>query len=446
MKVGEFQQVTVDCINLEGESVSQLANVGADCAAPAQAIEVHCPGLFPGEQASVRIEAISRHHPRAFARLKTVQVAHPERRPAACPNHPANGGKCSGCALMELSEPAQREAKRAMLSTLYGLEVSELEPSSLSLGYRLSSKRVALHVKSKVVLGSFARGSHAPAPMPGCLVDHPRLSQVFTVVERECQFQRIAAYDERTGQGDLRYVWAKTNGEQVIVTLVVAHAESRAAELLPAVLNVSDGVLVSVQSGNANSLRGGPATLLRGHSEVSVDLLGQSVEVGALGFMQPNPEVAERAYWALVSPVDQGPRSLAFDLYAGAGITTRALAQHYSQVVACEAYPESAAQLGIEASSVEDFLARELASSSPRVPDLLVANPPRKGLGERVTSALSRLRAPELRIMSCGPEGLARDLAQLTSPEGGYMLAELRAFDTLPQTPHVELVAVLKRR
>lgn len=441
MKAGETHQLRADCIALEGESVSRLAN--AEAGKPV--LTVHTPGVFPGELASVHVEAISRHHPRAFARVKSIDEAHPARRDAPCPNHPANGGKCSGCALMQLSEAAQREAKRQMLEMQYGLTVSEVEPSSLALGYRLSSKRVALHVKSKLVLGSFARGSHAPAPMPGCLVDHPRLVQVFTVIERECQFQRIAAYDERTGQGDLRYVWAKTNGEQVIVTLVVANEVSRARELLPDVLKVCDGVLVSVQSGNANSMRGEQPELLRGQSEVAVSLLGQHVEVGALGFMQPNPEVAERAYWALVSPPEGAENRLAFDLYAGAGITTRALAQHFAEVVACEAYPESAAQLGVEPSSVEDFLARELQRDVPRTPGMVVANPPRKGLGEPVTRALSQLAAPELRIMSCGPEGLARDLARLTSSEGGYVLVELRAFDTLPQTPHVELVARLTR-
>lgn len=428
--------------------MSSLANVEhgtPDVEARERIIEVHCPGLFPGEQASVWIEAVSRHHPRAFARLHKLEVAHPERREAPCPNHLANAGKCSGCALMQLSEPAQREAKRAMLESLYGLKVAEVEASSLSLGYRLSSKRVALHVKSKLVLGSFARGSHAPAPMPDCLVNHPRLAQAFFVVEREAQFNGITAYDERTGEGDLRYVWAKTNGEQVIVTLVVSDTASRAAELLPGLLKICDGVLVSVQPGKGNSLRGDEARVMRGNSEVSISLLGQTVEVGALGFMQPNPEVAERAYWALVSPVEQGERKLAFDLYAGAGITTRALAQHYGEVVACESFPESAAKLGITAGSVEDFLTRELARANPRCPDLVVANPPRKGLGQAVTSALSRLGAPELRIMSCGPEGLARDLAQLTSPEGGYSLRELRAFDTLPQTPHLELVAILRR-
>ncbi|HJK89978.1 MAG TPA: hypothetical protein RMH26_04500, partial [Polyangiaceae bacterium LLY-WYZ-15_(1-7)] len=76
-------------------------------------------------------------------------------------------------------------------------------------------------------------------------------------------------------------------------------------------------------------------------------------------------------------------------------------------------------------------------------PELVLANPPRKGLGPKVTAQLAALGAPRVQIMSCGPKGLRRDLDALEA--AGYRLAALHAWDTLPQTPHVELVAKLVR-
>jgi 23S rRNA (uracil1939-C5)-methyltransferase len=304
---------------------------------------------------------------------------------------------------------------------------------------------VALAVDGQLALGSYARDSHAPAPMPSCFVDHPRLVQAFAEVEQAARALGVVPYDERADRGDLRAVWAKTNGEQAIVTLVVRASDGLAARSLAEQLATADGVLVSVHTAPSNSLRGAPAQLARGRGELSLTLLGQQVELGALGFLQPNPGAAALAYGALLAPSGEAqPRDLAFDLYAGAGVTTRVLAQQYAQVLACEAHPESAAALGIEAESSEQFLARELALAARREVDLVIANPPRKGLGSEVVVLLSRLGARELRIMSCGPEGLARDLAALTTA-GGYQLTSLRAFDTLPQTPHVELVARLRR-
>ena len=255
-----------------------------------------------------------------------------------------------------------------MLATLFGLNVAEVEPSSLALGYRLSSTRVALHVKSKLVLGSFARGSHAPAPMPDCLVDHPRLAQAFFVVEREAQFNGITAYDERTGEGDLRYVWAKTNGEQVIITLVVSAAESRAAELLPDLLKICDGVLVSVQSGKSNSLRGDEARLMLGNSEV---LESASLADGR-GRRAGVHAAKSRGRGARLLGAGQPERGrlepLAFDLYAGAGITTRALAQHYGEVVAC-VVPRERSAAGHRAEQRRGLPRARAPAHLPRVPD-----------------------------------------------------------------------------
>lgn len=417
-----------------GAAVSQLAGR-----------ELVCHGLLPGEQGEVRIDAVSRQAPRAFASLVRRESAHPGRREAACQNHEARGGACGGCALMELDEAAQREEKRALLEQRFGLVVSEVEHVAPELGYRYSSKRVALLVDGVLALGSYARESHAPAVMAGCLVDYAGLVSAFDEIEQRARELGVEPYDERTDRGDLRAVWAKTNGEQTIVTLVVRSGDGLAATRLAPALTRADGVLVSVHGAPSNNLRGAAAALVKGVGELSLELLGQRVELGALGFLQPNPAAAALAYQALLAPSEEaGNARLAFDLYAGAGVTTRALGQQFAEVIACEAHPESAAALDIAAESSEVFLARELARPTRREVDLVIANPPRKGLGAEVVAQLRALGARELRIMSCGPEGLARDLAGLT--EGGrYRLHSLRAFDTLPQTPHIELVARLAR-
>jgi 23S rRNA (uracil1939-C5)-methyltransferase len=427
VKAGETAHLTAHGLALDGAGVGSL-----------EGREVDCHGLFPSEVATVRIEAVSKAHPRAHARLVSLEVAHPGRREAPCPRHVARGGKCTGCAIMELDEAAQRAVKLAMLRERFGLEVSAIEAAPAPLGYRWSSKRVVFGRTGDVRLGSYMRGSHKPADMDGCLVDHPRLVEAFADVLARANELGIQPYDERNRGGDLRHVWAKTDGQRVLVTLIVTSETSHAASELPRALDAA-GVLVSVHGASDNRMRGGEARLVHGAAELTTSLLDQRVEVGALGFLQPNPRVAEACYGELT----RGSGELAFDLYAGTGVTMHALRARFREVVACEAHPESARALGIEPESVEAFLQRWLASSPLRVPDLVIVNPPRKGLGAEVCTRLSELGARELRIMSCGPEGLARDLKALTA--SGYTLASLRAFDTLPQTPHVELVASLRR-
>jgi 23S rRNA (uracil1939-C5)-methyltransferase len=433
VKSGETAHVAFESLTPEGDGVAQL-----------ESRELLCRGVFPGERADVRILSIARQQPRAYGRLVQLTTAHPGRRRAPCKNQESNSGRCAGCALMELDEVAQREAKRALLQR-FGLEVAHFEPAPQPFGYRYSSKRIAFSWRGVLTLGSFAHDSHKPAAMPGCLVDHALLVRAFDCVEQRAESLGIRAYDERTGLGDLRFVWAKTNGTEVIVTLVAGREHSRVGELASLLGPEIAGVLLSVQAAQSNALRGQAATLIAGKSEVSLELLGQQLEVGALGFVQPNPQVAELAYRALteLDTLPGGERALAFDLYAGAGLTTRVLQASFAEVIACESHPESARALGIESERVESFLARELARAERRVPDLAIANPPRKGLGDEVCRQLLELGAPNLRVMSCGPEALARDLDRLSQR---YQLLSLEAFDTLPQTPHLELVAKLRLR
>lgn len=424
-------RIDIDRISLEGDGVADL-----------DGLEVRTPGLFVGERAEVEVVHRSRQHRRAFARAVAVERPHPARREAPCPMHERAGGGCSGCPLMELDEDAQREAKRRMLAEL-GLQVERIEAGP-PLGYRASSKRVAFGAPGALRLGSFTRGTHEGADMRGCLVDHPRITEAADELAREANGANIAPFDEASGEGDLRYVWFKTDGERVLATLITANEDSRAAQVLPGRLPGVDGVAWSVQGGRGNAIRGSTPRVLRGIGGLSITLAGVQLEAGPLGFLQPNPEVIARAYQALVSDGEAplaGRRAL--DLYAGAGVTTVLLRRAFDEVVPCESYPESAAALGVAPMEVEPFLAAQNTTTQNTTPDLIVANPPRKGLGDAVCDALLRIGAPRVHIMSCGPVGLARDLARLQ--RGGYTLTSLEAYDTLPQTAHVELVARLRK-
>ena len=76
-------------------------------------------------------------------------------------------------------------------------------------------------------------------------------------------------------------------------------------------------------------------------------------------------------------------------------------------------------------------------------PDLVVVDPPRSGLGEKVVQGLAKLRAPRITYVSCDPATLCRDLAQLL--QLGYRVREAHLVDLFPQTYHLESVFHLVR-
>ena len=416
------------------------------------------PGLFVGERGEVQIEALSRHKPIAHAWLRKLVRPSERRRELACPRHEAQQVRepgrskpaCAGCPLMALEPDAQREAKRALLAREHGLELDALVGGE-ELGYRWSSKRVVSGRAGGLVLGSRVASRRARdwvADMHGCVVDHPRITAALRALEDRANALEIEPWREQAG--DLRYVWAKTNGEAVVLTLITGAQTSRAArELGPWLVENSfvAGVAHSVQAGSSNAIRGEDTRTIAGEVELEFQLAEVALKVGPLGFLQPNPIVAAQAYRDLVGPPPSEReaslgQALACDLYAGAGVTTALLRERFAEVVACESYPESAAALGVAPQTAEAFCQEWLAAGRA-TPELIVANPPRAGLGEQVCAGLLVLAAPRVHVMSCNPATLRADLDRLAP---GYELVGLRGYDTLPQTPHVELVAWLRRR
>ncbi len=324
-------------------------------------------------------------------------------------------------------------AKLELLTEL-GIPVDRIVRDEQPLGYRWSSKRVIGHAddgRTGAVVGSYRPGSHDVVPMRGCLVDHPDIAACFDELETS-----IAGSPD----GDhLRYAWAKTNGQGDVLLTLVLDCTDASAQTLAKALSIPRGVASCVQQSSGNAMRGHSLVHLCGVRALTVTICGVPVRVGPLGFLQPNPSVAARAYPDLV-----GARrgALAFDLYAGAGVTTHLLEQQYHEVRACESSPESATLLGIVPQTAEQFL-----NSQPDVPQLIVANPPRAGLGAAVCDAVIALArrsdAPlYLHVMSCEPRALARDIARLTG-DGPFAFIGARAYDTLPQTAHIEVVAWL---
>jgi 23S rRNA (uracil1939-C5)-methyltransferase len=207
-----------------------------------------------------------------------------------------------------------------------------------------------------------------------------------------------------------------------------------------------------------------PELVGAGASLVSTQRRSQKARpVGSWGAEGLSYRVAEENYWVsrggffqvnrflldeLVKIVTAGRKgSLAWDLYAGVGLFSRALAGRFEQVVAVEAADgdlvksfKGAGKRAVGTTTVE-FLRGAVVQRER--PDLVVMDPPRAGIGAEVCSLLARVSAPAMVYVSCDPVTLARDLKILV--EAGYNVLELHMVDLFPQTFHLETVVFLRR-
>ena len=185
-----------------------------------------------------------------------------------------------------------------------------------------------------------------------------------------------------------------------------------------------------------------------GASGLSYPVAGRNYWVARGAFFQVNRHLVGK----LVDLVCAGHSgALAWDLFAGVGLFTRALAENFTRVVAVEGGELAAAALKIASKNSSlfesihaptlDFLrARELQRERP---ELVVLDPPRAGLGVEGAAVLARIAPARIVYVSCDPTTLARDLAVLV--RGGYILQSLNLIDLFPQTYHLETVARLTK-
>jgi 23S rRNA (uracil1939-C5)-methyltransferase len=207
-------------------------------------------------------------------------------------------------------------------------------------------------------------------------------------------------------------------------------------ELVPEL--VGAGVLLVVGRGKPRQIWGWEAEGL------SYRAAGEDYWVSRGGFFQVNRFLIDE----LVELVVGGRKGLmAWDLYAGVGLFSRALAKNFERVVAVEAAGDDLAKSfkgdgkrGVTATTL-DFLRGAVVQRER--PDLVVVDPPRAGVGIEVCDLLSRVSAAEMVYVSCDPVTLARDLKALVA--GGYSVVELHLVDLFPQTFHLETVVFLRK-
>jgi 23S rRNA (uracil1939-C5)-methyltransferase len=164
--------------------------------------------------------------------------------------------------------------------------------------------------------------------------------------------------------------------------------------------------------------------------------------VGHRSFFQVNRFLTERLVEA-ATPADGG--ALAFDLYAGVGLFTVALAAKFDKTVAVEAGPTADLEVNTAGLPVETHRAsaEDYMDNATQRPDFVLCDPPRAGLGKHVVRNLSRLEPPRITIVACNAATLARDLVPLLA--GGYRISRLTMVDLFPQTMHFETVVALER-
>ena len=215
-----------------------------------------------------------------------------------------------------------------------------------------------------------------------------------------------------------------------------------------------DGVLWTRTDSVAETTQGGETELLAGADRFEETVGGMRFEISANAFFQTNTEMAEQLYELAIEYARPTGFERVYDLYCGIGTIGLLMSPRVAEVWGLEIVEEAIADAIANARANEidnaHFFAgdvrlamRELVERAGR-PDVLVVDPPRAGLSQKIVRRVIEASPSRIVYVSCNPTTLAPNVAQLVA-DGGYRLVRVRPVDMFPQTPHIECVAELVR-
>ena len=201
----------------------------------------------------------------------------------------------------------------------------------------------------------------------------------------------------------------------------------------------------------SNVILGDSFRILWGADTLTDSLCGLRFQLSVPSFYQVNRDQAERLYGKAIEFAGLTGRETVLDLYCGAGTISLAMARHAARVIGAEIVPEAIENARENArlngvGNAEFFLgdagavAKKLAADCLR-PDVVVVDPPRKGLEAEVIPAIAAMGPERVVYVSCDPGTLARDVKRFQ--EAGYVPARAAAVDMFPRTAHVETCILL---
>ena len=376
------------------------------------------------------------------ARLERVIEPSASRIQPGCPYFQ----RCGGCHYQHTSYERQLAIKAQVLRETLRRTAKIEVPCELQVhpspewNYR-NRTRLKIHTEPKFAIGFYEFRSHYLLPIEHCPISSPLINQAITQLWAAGRNAQLADCVREVE------LFANAADSELLVELYcqpgTPRREARAlAETFTDILPAATGIAIFEQSVKRISE---PKQLAHfGTPNLSYQAQKFTYRVSAGAFFQSNRYLIDELA-ALATSGASG--LLALDLYAGVGLFSAELARNFAQVIAVEASQISVSDLrhncGQEVEAVRATTERYLAQTSGLHPDLVVADPPRGGLGESVVRSLARLDAPRVTYVSCDPSTLARDMRVFVSL--GYRIGEAHLIDLFPQTFHLESVFHLTR-
>lgn len=369
-----------------------------------------------------------------------------------CPQF--NAGECHSCQWLPRPYSQQIDDKQQALQTLLAPFVVKnmLEPVlSEQQKFRNKAKMVVSGSVERPILGIVNEGN--PIDLTHCPLYPDEFTAVFDELKPFVARAGLTPYNIERKRGELKYLLltqSRSNGEMML--RFVLRSDKKCQQLINALpwlqqkLPQLTVISVNIQPVHMAILEGETEIFLTEKEQIEENFNDIPLYIRPRSFFQTNPTVAAKLYATAGKWVRELGINHLWDLFCGAGGFGLHCADKKTQLTGIEIIPEaiacakhSAQQMGLENVSFQALDSTRFATDKTQVPQLVLVNPPRRGIGKALCEYLSTMAPPFILYSSCEPQSMAKDIANLPQ----YNIERVQLFDMFPHTSHFEVLTLL---
>lgn len=366
-------------------------------------------------------------------------------------------GRCRSCQWLEKPYPQQLSDKQAQLTQLLdGMPVADWRPpvTSVQQGFRNKAKMVVSGSVEKPLFGVVARDGE-PVDLCACPLYPASFAAVFDVLKPFIARAGLTPYNVARKRGELKFLLLTESTQGGMMLRFVLRSHSKLAQLRAALpwlqqqLPQLQVISANIQPVHMAILEGEEEIALTPEQALPERFNDVPLYIRPQSFFQTNPQVAAALYATARDWVAELPVHSMWDLFCGVGGFGLHCATPQMQLTGIEISAEaiacaqqSAQQLGLEQVSFAALDSTQFATGHTSVPQLVLVNPPRRGIGAELCAWLSRMAPDYILYSSCNPASMAQDIARLAD----YDISRVQLFDMFPHTAHFEVLTLLRRK
>ena len=452
MKVEKNKEYIVEIIDngFQGEGIAKIDN-----------FTIFIPNCIKGEKVKIIIVKVLSSH--AFGKVIEILRKSEDRIEPDCSTYK----RCGGCSLRHIKYEKTLEIKKNAVQSLVNktllnkIEVKDVLGMENPYYYRNKIQfPVGIDKNGQMQMGVFASRTHEIVPIDKCFIQNEKAQELAKIVFEYWKRRNLSVYQEKNQKGLLRHIIVKIGirTNEYMCVLVVNGKGIPDEELLVKEIKMKfpeiTTIVINTNMKNTNVILGEENRVIYGDGTIKDFLGNYTFKISPLSFYQVNPIQAEKLYELGVEYAQIKKDDVVFDLYCGIGTISIFMSQFAKKVYGVEIVDEAvvAARENAKLNGIDnieflsgdvEMILDDLIYNRNVLPDVIMVDPPRKGLDDKSIENILKVRPRKVVYISCNPATLVRDLRRF---EEGYEVKVLKPVDMFPFTSHVECVALMGRK